>query len=273
MQFTRRKLFYSALAASPVYPFLIEPRWLDVSRRTLHVGNLHSPVRILHISDLHSSFTVPLSMIHHAITAGLAGKPDLICVTGDFITRGADFATKEYAATLQRLSNAAPTFAVLGNHDGGAWTQAFDGRPDHKEVEHLLEDARIELLHNRSKTITIRDSALSLVGVGDLWNEELDAHKAFADGGRDPVVLLNHNPDGKDLVAQYPWQLMLSGHTHGGQVIWPFDGPRYAPVSDKRYVDGLKPWEGRHIQVSRGVGNVAGPRFRCRPEVTLLDLA
>ena len=211
-------------------------------------------------------------MIEHAITAGLAEKPDLICVTGDFITAGADYAARDYSNVLKRLSACAPTYAVVGNHDGGAWMEAADGRGDHKAIDRLLEESNIDLLHNRSKRIIVRDSSLSLVGTGDLWSQELDAQKAFSDVGADPVVLLSHNPDGKDLVARYPWQLMLSGHTHGGQIIWPFDGPRYAPVNDKRYVDGLKPWGTRHIQVSRGVGNIGGVRFRCRPEVTILDL-
>ena len=101
----------------------------------------------------------------------------------------------------------------------------------------------------------------------------MDARAAFSEVVLEhPIVLLNHNPDGKDAVGLYPWQLMLSGHTHGGQVIVPFLGPRYAPVDDKRYVEGLKPWGTRQIHVSRGVGNVWSVRFRCRPEVTLLEL-
>ena len=63
---------------------------------------------------------------------------------------------------------------------------------------------------------------------------------------------------------------MLSGHTHGGQVIVPVYGPRYAPVIDKNYVAGLKPWRDRRIHMTRGVGNLGGVRFRCRPEVSLL---
>ncbi len=212
-------------------------------------------------------------MIERAIDAGLAEKPDLICVTGDFITRGEDAISKEYAGALRRLSKAAPTYACLGNHDGGAWAQLYDGRGDHTAVERLLEDAGIHLLHNRSTVASVGDSKLTLVGTGDYWNEELDAARAFHEVEfKTPIVVLNHNPDGKDLLGRYEWNLMLSGHTHGGQVVFPFKGPSYAPVTDKRYVDGLKAWRTHHIQVSRGVGNVWGVRFRCRPEITLLEL-
>ena len=65
---------------------------------------------------------------------------------------------------------------------------------------------------------------------------------------------------------------MLSGHTHGGQVVMPITGANPAPVSDRRYVEGLKPWRDRWIHVSRGVGSIKGVRFNCRPEVTLLRL-
>ena len=83
--------------------------------------------------------------INYAITAGITEKPDLICVTGDFITRGAHFASRDYATVLKRLSAVAPTYGVLGNHDGGAWAKLFDGRADHREVDQLLEDSGIEL--------------------------------------------------------------------------------------------------------------------------------
>jgi predicted MPP superfamily phosphohydrolase len=112
------------------------------------------------------------------------------------------------------------------------------------------------------------------VGVGDLWSKETDGCKAFAEAAsNDPVFLLAHNPDSKEQLRPFLWDLMLSGHTHGGQVIVTHDGARYAPVADKRYVAGLKPWGSRQIHVTRGVGNVGGVRFRCRPEVSTLVIA
>jgi predicted MPP superfamily phosphohydrolase len=138
-------------------------------------------------------------------------------------------------------------------------------------VERILEEAGIELLHNRSAAPEVRGSKINLVGVGDLWSDEIDADRAFADARRGrPTVLLAHNPDSKDELRRKEWDLMLSGHTHGGQVIIGYDGSRYAPVEDKRYVAGLKPWGTRQIHVTRGVGNIAGVRFRCRPEASVL---
>ncbi len=274
---TRRKLLYAFFGLPPLaYPCYWEPRWLEVTHRRarLRGWGARAPLRVLHLADLHASMFVPLSMIDHAISLGLEARPDVICVTGDFITMREGFRARDYADLLRRLPAAAPTYAVLGNHDGGRWTGGHFGFPDHRMVEGILDEAGIELLHNRWVSLEGRGAGLTLAGVGDLWNGEVSGERAFRGiGGGGPVVVMAHNPDTKDCLREWRWDLMLSGHTHGGQVIVPFEGPRYAPVEDKRYIAGLKPWGTRLIQVTRGVGNVGGVRFRCRPEVSVLTLS
>lgn len=273
---TRRKFvawLVSAAGVSASYPCYFEPRWLSVTRPlvTLRRARLAEPVRILRLSDLHLSWAVPLSFIESAITLGLQERPDVICLTGDFITGREDLRSGAYARALSQLSAAAPAFAVLGNHGGGIWAQEMGGYASTQAVRKLLANSGIHLLHNASTRIQIRSAVLDLVGVGDLWAGEVEPRRAFS--GSDPsglVILLAHYPDSKDVLAHQTWDLMLSGHTHGGQVILPLDGPRFAPVADKRYVAGLAPWGSRQIHVSRGVGNLGGVRFRCRPEVNLL---
>ena len=129
------------------------------------------------------------------------------------------------------------------------------------------------MLHNRSELVRVGGQAVRFVGVPDLWSESIDGDRAF-DGvpADEPAILLAHNPDTKDVLADRPWSLMLSGHTHGGQVVVPLLGQPFVPVRDKRYVEGLKPWNGRQVYVTRGVGSIAGLRMNCRPEVTVLDL-
>ena len=274
---TRRKLFYSFLGTAAValpYPCFVEPRWLDSTSKRVRLARAHfaAPVRLLHLADLHASLFVPLPMIRHAIDRSLASRPDLIVITGDFITMRHDFDAAAYTRELRRLSDAAPTYAVLGNHDGGFWSRHHGGLPDHRTVERILEDSHIELLHNRSARVELHGQRITLAGVGDLWAAEVDGRRAFqAVDLRSPVLLLAHNPDTKD-EFRAAWDLMLSGHTHGGQVVVPFHEPRYAPVMDKRYIAGLKPWGTRQIHVTRGVGNVGGVRMGCRPETSLLLL-
>lgn len=269
---TRRQFALLAIPAAASYPCYLEPRWLTLTRPQVTLSKrLAEPVRILHLSDFHRSGIVPLSLIQRAITLGLGQKPDLICVTGDFITGSLDDHSESYTSALARLSAAAPTFAVLGNHDGGSWARRMDGYSDHSAVKDLLRRSGVHLLHNESASVRVRSTEFRLAGVGDLWSDEVDARRAFAGAGNSPTVLLAHNPDTKDVV-RHPWDLMLSGHTHGGQVIVPLAGPAFAPVADKRYVGGLAAWGDRQIHVSRGVGSLGGVRFGCRPEVNLLTL-
>lgn len=277
MPLTRRSLLKGVLGAVPLgaaYPTLIEPGWLDVTHTRVALGPMvRQPLRILQLTDLHLSWCVPAAFIEHAITAGLAQKPDIVCLTGDFITYETGVEANVYAAMLRRLSQACPTFAVLGNHDSGINGPGFRGAANHKLVDRILEEAGIQLLHNRGLAIDVRGQKWNLAGIADLWSQEVEADRAL--NGTDaaaPVVVLAHNPDSKEVVRPFRWDLMLCGHTHGGQVMVPFEGPRFAPVVDKRFIAGLYAWDTRHIYVSRGVGNLNGVRWLCRPEATVLDL-
>jgi uncharacterized protein len=278
---TRRKVLsllpmaLPAAAGAPAYAFGVEPSWLErtVTRVKLPCKNLRSGVRILHLSDLHASPVVPFSLIENAVELGLEAKPDVICLTGDFVTDATPFDRALYANILRKLSAAAPAFATLGNHDGGGWAGRHGGLKDTASVCALLAASNIPLLHNRSEVVRVHGQSLRLAGVPDLWSGEVDGAEAFADvPADDPAVLLAHNPDTKDVLAGRPWDLMLSGHTHGGQVVLPFVGARFVPVRDKRFIAGLKSWNGRQVYITRGVGNIDGVRVNCRPEVTVLDL-
>jgi len=271
---TRRKFFRRIAACAPVpaYAFGVEPKWLDRTITRIPVAAIApgARVRILQLSDLHVSSFVPLSLIERAVDMGLAMNPDLVCLTGDFITNRQAFDGPEYRRILKKLSLQAPTFGSLGNHDGGPWAaRHIGGYEDTGVVRALLADSGVRLLHNES--VDVR--GVRMAGVGDLWNEQVDAARAFAaEPTRLPTVLMAHNPDTKDLAGAFPWHVMLCGHTHGGQVLVPGIGARFVAVRDKTFVSGLKQWNGKHIYISRGVGNLAGVRLNCRPEVSVLDL-
>lgn len=277
---TRRKFlatFGLVAVGSGIYVRVIEPRWLTIGRHTVRLGQPSNgtPLRILHLSDLHASRVVSLSFIGEAVRLGLGLQPDLICLTGDFITRGYK-AFDGYAEVLKPLAASAPTFACLGNHDGGVWAARRRGYADSSRVREVLTRAGVTLLHNAAKTIRIRDQDLRLVGLGDLWAGELQPMLAFDSRQPTPgvtTIVLSHNPDSKEALKPYFWDLMLCGHTHGGQMRLPFFGTPFAPVRDKRLVEGLHRWSDRWIHVSRGVGNLHGLRFNCPPEVSLITLA
>src|SRR5205085_292142 len=143
------------------------------------------------------------------------------------------------------------------------WVRRW-GYADWTLVGDMLRKAGVTLLHNRAERVDVNGKRFQFVGVGDLWAQELDAEKAFRETEQGmPTILLSHNPDSKTVVADFNWNLMLSGHTHGGQCKIPLLGTPFAPVVDKRYVAGLKPWRDRWIHVTKGVGNLHGLRFNC----------
>jgi len=247
-----------------------EAEWLEVNRPVARLrADGEKEVKILHLSDMHASVVVGLKFLEEAVELGVSLKPDVVCLTGDFITTTyGKFA--EYGRVLRKLSAAAPAFACMGNHDGGKWIGRW-GYPDCRLVREMLKGAGITVLDNAAERVEVNGRKVQFVGVGDMWAQELDAVKAFREVEKDvPTVLLSHNPDSKSVVESFGWDLMLSGHTHGGQCRLPFLGAPFAPVRDKRYVAGLREWKGRWIHVTKGVGNLHGVRFNCRPEVSLV---
>ena len=262
---------------SAAYGRWVEPTWLDLNEVYLPAAALpvSQPLTVVHLSDLHYSPVVPLGMIAGAVQLALTVKADLYALTGDFITgEVADIAA--YAEVLSPLAKAAPVFACLGNHDG-RYLARETRRPG--PVVQVLARAGINLLHNRLESVRLASGqSLTVAGLGDLWNNECipfhfmpsRARRTDSPGG-DPILLLSHNPDTKDVLRSFDWDLMLCGHTHGGQICVPIINwaPRL-PVDDKRFVAGLYHWEDRWLYITRGVGNLHGIRFACRPEVSVL---
>lgn len=275
---TRRNFLAGAAAASlGVYCDMkfIEPKWLKVVETdiTLPQRDLSSPIRILQLSDLHVSERIPVSFIDKAIQLGLSQKPDLICLTGDLISRKLRDRAN-YLKALKALSDHAPCYACVGNHDGGDWVGPLGGHRDLKEMFQLLGDANIEVLFNDSKEVSIAGNSLELVGLGDYWANDTKPKRAFANLSetRTPRIVLSHNPDSKNLLEEYQWDVMLCGHTHGGQLSLPIIGTPFAPVRDHGYVHGLNKWKNRLIYTTSGIGNLHGMRLNCRPELSILNI-
>lgn len=258
------------------YARFVEPHRLECTEKPVRLASpLSQPVRVLHLSDLHWSGVVSLGFLERAFELGKQLAPDVICLTGDFVT-GREMNVKEYVPVLKKLSAFRPTFASLGNHDGGSWAAHAGGYATVSALTEVLNAADITVLHNRAERVIVGSAELLLIGVGDLWAGEVNPQLAFQGISLEdprPKVLLCHNPDAKEMLADSPWDLMLSGHTHGGQLIVPLLGAApFAPVRDHRYVYGLCAWGSRQIHITRGVGNLHGLRINCRPEVSLLVL-
>lgn len=221
-------------------------------------------LRVLHFSDLHNDGALMSEVVRRASVL----RPDVIVFTGDLVT---DYErlmrTRTIIAQLEKLVAVAPVYACLGNHDMGKLD----------EVERIYETAGVVLLRNAA--VEWRDSsgrALRIVGVGD-WTEGDEAPaRCLALCGHEeraatPTLLLSHNPESRFALKPYAWHLMLSGHTHGGQIGNPFTGKCLSLRSEM--AGGLYDYDGRRVFVTRGVGNIGGMRFFCAPEINLLTVA
>ena len=269
----------AALGAGTVgYGMKIESKWLDVEEKHVPLPSYVKParpIRIAHLSDLHACEWAPTAYLHHAAELALAANPDLICLTGDYLTCGEFTNDGGLIYVLQTLTDRVPTFATLGNHDGGPFTQYYSGERTLDRIGRIFEKGRVTWLQNRTVDLRVQDHPVRLTGLGDLWNDACRPEEAFVSFPTAPDTIriaMSHNPDSKEVLLPYPWHLMLSGHTHGGQCGIPGIRERLAPVHDKRFIAGLYPLEDRQLHITRGVGNLHGIRILCRPEVSLLVL-
>ncbi len=276
----RRKWSLAILACLAFLAFLAlffwmhrEAEWLEVRRESIHLAAWRGekPLRILHLSDLHASDCVPWSLLEKAVDIGLAEHPDLVLITGDFVTNPYMVPDRgRYLALLQRLSSAVPSFACLGNHDMLPEEETTLASP----VLSLLQAANISLLRNTVADIAIHGEIVHLAGTGDLWSGELKPQRCLQRQRTTPglILLLSHNPDGLEELADRDWDILLCGHTHGGQL--KILGCR--PLSPTRRHDHLAGLgttsAGRLVETTTGVGNLHGLRLNCSPEVVLLEV-
>ncbi|MCB0262901.1 MAG: phosphodiesterase YaeI [Calditrichaeota bacterium] len=279
MKSISRRQFLTSIFATGVsatgYSTLVEPRWIEITRREVPLPHISRPVQLLHISDLHYSLVVLLSYLESAIEMVLAQQPDVVCITGDFTSTYISN-EREYSRILRKLSDAAPVFACFGNHDGGKWAIRRGGYATPEPVRNVLNNAGITVLENAHNSKIINDNQLFFIGLSDWWANEINPPKAFAqltpESHSAPKIVLSHNPDTKTHIQPFEWDLLLCGHTHGGQIRFPLIGAPFAPVRDKRFVEGLHRWENRWLHITRGIGNVRGIRINCRPEISHLSL-
>lgn len=257
-----------------LYGRYVESGRLETTFKEVVGLGLKRRIRVLHLSDFYASSCVPWSLIEESIEVGLSHQPDLVFLTGDFVT-GTDFDVSAFPEHFGKLKGHPRCFACLGNHDG--YYRDFRRSPSTAVlIERRLSEVGVRMLFNQSVELQVNDSAIRVAGLGDLWRKEVRPDECLElDGdGKLPTLLLAHNPDTKIEVRGYDWDVMFSGHTHGGQLVVPIIGWRpFLPVIDKSMTEGIYPWEGRHIHITRGVGNLHGIRINCRPEVSLIDLS
>jgi predicted MPP superfamily phosphohydrolase len=232
--------------------------WLDALPSAFH------GLRVVQISDIHHGLFLPKEWLSEAVRQANRLEPDIIALTGDFVT----YSRRNIgpaAELLGRLRARYGVYAVLGNHDF---------RVDATAITDALRREHIDVLRNRHVALWFGGESVYLAGVDD-YGYGADLRRAMRGVPRDAAtVLLAHNPRVIHLASRHNVSLVLSGHTHGGQVNLPLLGTVYGRSPERlRYKIGWDRMAATQIYVSRGIGTIVLPwRLRCPAEITHLEL-
>lgn len=250
------------------YGSRVEANWFEVKRLTLPIRDLPPAadgLRLVQMSDFHLRPYTAIEPIRAAIDLANSLRPDVTVLTGDYVTNSAEDVL-ELAPALGRLNARLGVFASLGNHD--LWT-------DRVMVTQALEAAGLPVLVNRGLALPVGREGLWLAGLDDSWSGVPDLAAALAEvPAGAPAILLAHEPDFADDYCQEPRvALMLSGHSHGGQIRLP-GYQTFLPTFGRKYDRGLYPVHARWLYTNAGIGLAyPGLRLNCRPEITEFTLA
>ena len=247
---------------------LFEANWLEVVRVTLPVPRLpHSftGTRVAFLADIHHGPFTSLNFVTSVVRTTLALQPDLIVLGGDYSLKSADY-VRPCFNVLAALHAPMGVYGVLGNHD--YWHGL-------EETREGFAAAKITELTNRGVWLERGGYRLRLAGVDDLWMGAVDVKAALGEvTPEDACLLVSHNPDVAETLSDERVGLVLSGHTHGGQVVSPTGGAPFVPSRyGRKYLRGLVQAPATKVYVSRGLGCTGVPvRYGSRPELTVITL-
>jgi uncharacterized protein len=256
------------LFLTSIYAHKIEPNWLEVKQISItlpHLDRAFAGYRIVQLTDLHVGDGIDRAQLAKVVDTVNALHPDLIVLTGDFVTRKPERHAALLSSTLSSLHARDQILAVLGNHD------VFDGNSP--SVTETILNSGVALLENTVHTLHRNGATLHIAGVGDVWYGAAKLDRVLTQlPPTGAAIMLAHEPDFADeTAATGRFGLQLSGHSHGGQVRLPFIH-KYPPYG-RKYPIG-KYQVGEMIQyTSRGVGSPGiHARFNCRPEISVFNL-
>ena len=251
------------------YAFLVEPRWLETRRVDVALAGWPRELdglTVAHLSDLHLGAFGSANLVRRALAIVDAARPDLVALTGDYTVRG-----RKPAAALSAIADLGtrPAYAILGNHDYKAGEAVAD------RIAAGLANLGLTVLRNETATCFTARGPLLITGLDDSRFRRADLAGTLAslpDDGR-PRLLLVHSPEAVRCLPPNACDLVLAGHTHGGQVRIPPFTSLWVRLAYSRFVAGAYQHRGVVVYVNRGLASVGLPvRFLRRPEVTLLTL-
>jgi len=267
-----------------IYGTFIESRLIEVRRHDITFSeNGVDALKIVFVSDYHVGPYKKEKFVQRTVEMINEQSPDIVLLGGDFV-----YGYEGYLKYLEPLKNIDSTYgvyAVLGNHDYGLKVTVSNDI-DYKEaliqsevIKQYLQDVGIHLLLNKQEKISLGDTGQDVIiaGIDEVWSTKDDIEDALRGvGDEDHVILLSHNPDVIRDPKSTKADLILSGHTHGGQIRLPFLGP-LTPLPTtigQKFDHGLFDLEeGNQLYISKGIGET-GPRMRffCKPEIAVFTI-
>jgi hypothetical protein len=293
-------LLFAAAGMTGIAYMLFEAQWLRLRHLTVTLPGLPASLdglRLLHLSDLHAGAPGPgARAMAKLVDASRRADPDIVVFTGDMVDKKKDL--QPHIGLLRKIEARHGKFAVLGNHDHGLrktvlqdligrFTGLKGGRgraevlyEDFEQTvninRRLLAQAGIRLLENECRLVDGDSWKIQVCGIDDFQygHADLESTTAQIDYDAPLRILLSHSPNAAGCVTNGDFQLLLAGHTHGGQICIPKPGGKIMlSTSGAQYADGLYTLPYMTMHVSRGVGTTLLPfRLFSRPEATLIEL-
>ena len=275
---TRRAFLTGASAAGlglAAYSATHARHELEIVRRNLPIRDLPDAFvdfNVVQISDIHLEEYTEAYFLERVVAQVNALKPDLVLITGDFVSRGPRAVSVAYNAAgvcAEILSSIkAQRFGILGNHDAVVGSSHVIP-PLAAHGTRILVDSYHPLERGRD--------VLWIAGTDDAGTGSPDLDLTIPSYPQAPVILMCHEPDYADAVVRHPRfpliDVMLSGHSHGGQIRLPVVGPLILPPMGQKYIDGAFQFEHMQLYVNRGIGTVGLPfRLNCPAEITQFTL-
>ena len=240
---------------------------LEINRYEVDVDDLPEEFegyRIGFLTDLHVASFMRRGLYRTAVEALRGDEVDLVLLGGDFVS-WAKHIPLMATTLMEGLEAPDGVHAVLGNHD--YWADA-DG------IIAALTSRGVRFLVNRSTQIRRGDAAITLLGIDEIYRGKPDPDAAYRDvPPGSPVIAVSHHPDIIDYVTDRRMDLLVCGHTHGGQIRFPFFGALIVPSAHEwKYASGFFREKDVLMYVSRGLGAIPPVRILCRPEVAIFTL-
>lgn len=282
--FHRSRGFYCILS---ILTFLlawgvIEGIWIETRIESLQSEHWKgsSPLTVVHLSDLHTEILFP-GILSTAVTRTQEAKPDLIVITGDLFNRNPpEKAGKQLIEALRQLSDSAPVYVCLGNHDYGTFSFSGGaplplGKSRSEAIADIVREGGARLLVNTTDTLLIRGETVTLIGLDEYVEDNVSFNRLFNTLPDTPAyrIVLAHSPQIMDEILRYKWNLCLAGHTHGGQIRIPILDWTICNFLGIKQVSRVYPLsDNQHLNVSRGIASLGWIRFFCPPEVVVLKI-